>query len=75
MENKIRQILTEMLDFDGDISDNFSPEDSPNWDSMNNLRIITALEETFKIQFTMDEIMSMTDLGKIMKTVAKHYES
>ena len=60
--------ISDILDIDeGDISDGFGPDDAPLWDSMNNLRLITALEENFRIKLTMEEIETMINFGEIKK--------
>jgi len=41
------------------------------WDSLNNLILITKIEEIFNIQFTTSEIMTMSSIHTIHKTVAK----
>ena len=63
--SKIREIMTEILEINGEITDGFGPKDSQNWDSINNLRMITAIEEAFGIQFTMEDIKSMVSFKKI----------
>jgi acyl carrier protein len=68
-EDKIKEIMTDILDLNTKITNDFGPEQSVNWDSMNNLRMITALEEAFGIQFTMEEIALMQNFSIIKDTV------
>lgn len=69
LESEIKEVMAEILDIDEDvITDDFGPESTDTWDSLNNLKMITALEETFDIALTMDEINSMVNFEKI-KTV------
>lgn len=56
--------------FDADvesITDKTSPEDLMQWDSLGHMRVITALEETFAVQYELDEIMEATSVGTIIE--------
>ena len=48
-----------------DIKDSLTPEDVPEWDSMNYLMLIANLEKHFKISFSMDEVLNAKSLGDI----------
>ena len=72
-EEKIKQIFADILDVNEEkITETFGPNDAAMWDSMNNLRLITALEEEFNIQLTMGEIREMDSFGKIKEVVGRH---
>lgn len=76
MENKFKEIFSEILDVEKDeLHDNFGPEHAPLWDSMNNLRLITAIEEEFTIQFSMEEIDTMVNFGKVMAVLKLHLKN
>lgn len=45
------------------LTDDSSPENTPSWDSMNAVRLVSALEETFGIELTTTEILRMRSLG------------
>jgi acyl carrier protein len=73
MEEKLKEIFTDILDIEENLlTDDLGPADSPLWDSMNNLRLITAIEEEFKIQFSMEEIETMIDFGKVKEALNRH---
>ena len=73
MKDQIKEILCDILEIDDfEWSDEKTPGDFDDWDSLKNLRIITALEEEFDLQFTMAEIQEMQTLGKVLEIVAKH---
>ena len=72
IEIQAKEIIADILDIDEDqISNNFSPENCDSWDSMNNLRMITALEKAFKIKFSMEEISSMTNMEDISAMISQ----
>jgi acyl carrier protein len=75
-EDKIKQIFADILEVKEDnITETFGPNDVAMWDSMNNLRLITALEEEFNIQLTMGEIREMDSFGKIKEVLGRHLTS
>ena len=70
MEDKIKDILVEVLEVKKEeITDSFGPENANLWDSMNNLRLITAFEEEFNIKLTMDAINKMVNFKMIKETI------
>lgn len=76
MENKLKEIFSEILEVEEDeLHDNFGPEHAPLWDSMNNLRLITAIEEEFTIQFSMGKIGTMTNFGKVKAVLSLHLKN
>jgi acyl carrier protein len=72
MEEKTRKILAEILEVEpGEIGDDFGPDCCQNWDSLSNLRIITALEQAFQIKLSWPEISSMTSFAAITTVIAR----
>lgn len=72
IDDQVKEIISDILDIDeSQISNDFSPESCDSWDSMNNLRMITALEEAFQVNFSMEEINSMTNMEAISAMVSK----
>jgi len=67
----VRDVMAEVLDLDPkQIDDGFSRDESPAWDSMAHLRLITALEEVFGIKFTMKEVGELDRYSKIRDRIA-----
>jgi len=50
--------------------DSLTPKDVPEWDSMNYLLFIAALEEAYGVSFTMDEVLTAGSLGELRKFLA-----
>jgi len=70
IEEEIKEIMAEILDTEEEIiDDTFSPDVAENWDSLNNLKMITALEDNFEINLTMEEINSMVNFSKIKSVI------
>ena len=52
-----------------DVTDSLSPEDVPEWDSLNFLLFIVDVEERYGISFSMDEVLNSQTLGDIRKAL------
>lgn len=71
IEAQIRETIAEILEVDEEIiSDEFNPDSTDSWDSLNNLKMITALEENFNINLTMEEINSMVNFAQIKSVIS-----
>lgn len=67
---RIRQIMSGVLEIDPDaINDRATPEDVARWDSLNHLRLISALEDAFGISFTTREASGIDSFEKIVSAV------
>lgn len=72
LDSRIREVMAGVLDVEADaIADGFRRDDAAAWDSMNHLRLITALEEAFGIRFTMKEVGEMESFGDVRQRVAE----
>lgn len=45
------------------LSDETSPENTPSWDSLAAMELVSQIEETFGVQLSTREIMKMRSLG------------
>lgn len=54
-----------------DVGNGFRRDDASAWDSMNHLRLVSALEEAFKIKFTMKEVGEMESFDDVRQRVAE----
>lgn len=45
------------------LNDESAPENTPSWDSMNAVRLVSAIEETFGVELTTTEILRMRSIG------------
>lgn len=73
MRLKVREIVSEILDVDLDeVDESIDRQDVDGWDSLNQLRIITALEAEFEVSFTMEEIETVRTTGDLADIVERH---
>ena len=73
MEESIKEMVSEVFGIDEeDVTPDTSPETIDNWDSMNHLKLVTAIEEEFSINLTMDEVESITNVKTLMDVVQSY---
>ena len=72
MDSKLREILANSLDIEPEeLDDNASKKNISEWDSFALMAMVAALEEEFKIDLTLEEIMEMQSLQKIKQVLVK----
>lgn len=71
MDEKIKQVFNSVFQVSPEqVSDTLSPQDVSGWDSLGHVRLVTALQEQFGVEFDVDEIMSMENVAEIKKIIA-----
>ncbi|MGH6918689.1 MAG: acyl carrier protein [Geminicoccaceae bacterium] len=70
MNDKLTEIVAELFDLElAAVNDALTPEDAELWDSMNHLRLVSAVEEEFEIKLSMKEIESIRSLATLRALV------
>jgi len=54
------------------VTGSLSRETDACWDSMNHLRLITAMEEQYSIRLTMDEIQGIVTLDDVDRVLSQY---
>ena len=76
VDSQVREVMAGVLDVEPEaIGDGFRRDDASAWDSMNHLRLISALEEAFGIRFTMKEVGEMESFGDVRRKVAERLQA
>ena len=71
----VDDLVAEVFELDRTkLTGELTPDDVELWDSMNHLRLVTAIEEAFGIKLLMREVMEMTSISKIREIVAQHLQ-
>jgi acyl carrier protein len=71
VERRLREVVSGVLGVEpAALDDGFGRADSPRWDSLNHLRLVSSLEQALGLRFTMAEVRSMERLGEIRRAVA-----
>lgn len=70
MDERLISLLEDILGIDGEeINEQTSADNVSQWDSLNHLKVITAIEEEFDIIFTMDEVESVENVGELQQLI------
>ena len=56
------------------ISNVNNSSDIPNWDSLNNMHLIVAIEDHYDIRFELEEIQSLKNVGELYNCINKYLE-
>ena len=64
MADRLQTLFGGVLGVEPDrMSDETSPRNTPQWDSLNAMHLVSAIEEAFDVSLTTREIMKMQTLG------------
>ncbi len=72
METRIKTVMADVLGVDkSSITDDSSFEKIEQWDSLNHIKLIVALEEEFDVEFDDEEVGNMMNYQMIKLIVEK----
>lgn len=64
---KLTEIFQDVFDNDEiELTDSTTADDIEEWDSLEHITLIAAVEKAFKMRFTMKEVSSMKNVGEMM---------
>lgn len=74
MQEGLRSAFADLFGLDeSEVTEDLTPDTVDLWDSLNHLRLVTALEEELGIKLTMAEIESMmSSVGKMQEVIEQH---
>jgi len=73
MDENLVEIVSEVFGVDeDDITLETSPENLDSWDSMNHLKLVTAIEEEFSINLSMNDVEAIVDVKSLSDIVKSH---
>jgi acyl carrier protein len=71
IETRVRKVISGVLGVpEATIDHTSSPETIPNWDSINHIHLMVALEGEFGISFDPDVALGLTSVPAIARAVA-----
>tara|TARA_B100000686_G_scaffold306302_1_gene345610 strand:- start:11900 stop:12124 length:225 start_codon:yes stop_codon:yes gene_type:complete len=72
MKEKLRTILAEATELEPEeITDESSPEDTPEWDSFAHMNMVAEVEKAYSIKLTMEEVIEMQSLSKMVEVISR----
>lgn len=72
-DSAIREMAAQILGVAASsLTDESSPETIDQWDSLNHLQLITAIEQRFDLTLPMAAVMEIQDMGSLSRIVQSH---
>ena len=70
---KLNEIFEDVLDLDEtpSLTDETSANDIEEWDSLSHIQLVVAIEKTFGIKFSSQEILNWKNVGDTVNSIAK----
>jgi acyl carrier protein len=66
----VQDIFRDIFDEDDMIiEDKTSSDDIEDWDSLNHINLVSAIEKEFKIKFALGELMTLKDVGAMIDMI------
>ena len=66
----LKKIFSSVLGIDADkIGPELSPQNTPSWDSLNAIVLITEIEKAFHVRFDYEEAMGVKNFGDVITLV------
>ena len=69
---KINEVFRDVFeDDDITVNDKTTADDIEDWDSLEHINLVNAIEQEFGVKFTMGEIVSMKNVGEMADLIMK----
>ncbi len=73
VRERVVTIIRQVFDApDLDVHDRLSPQEVPQWDSLNHINLVVALENEFGIQFQGEEIAAINHIGTLFSFLERY---
>ncbi len=68
----VQEIFRDIFDEDDlEIQESTSSDEIEDWDSLNHINLVSAIEKEFKIRFALGELQSLKDVGAMIDLMEK----
>ncbi len=72
MEEQVRMIMGDILRLNPEaIDSSVSRDNTPSWDSLNHINLITGFEQEFNVAFEVEEIESMFSYDDVIEVLER----
>ncbi|MDE6733645.1 MAG: acyl carrier protein [Oscillospiraceae bacterium] len=69
---RLTEVFRDVFDDDGlEITDETTADDIEDWDSLEHISLISAVEKAFKMRFTMKEVSGMKNVGEMISILCE----
>ena len=69
MEEKVAQVLSQLLEREIKVNDNVSIDTEENWNSLKHIEIVMTLEEEIDASFSPEDIPQLKSMEKIISKI------
>ena len=70
--NGVQDIFRDIFDEDGMVIKNATSSDEiEDWDSLNHINLVSAIEKEFEIKFALGELMALKDVGAMVNLIVE----
>lgn len=70
--DRLTEVFRDVFDDDGlEITDETTADDIEDWDSLEHISLIAAVEKAFKMRFTMKEVSGMKNVGEMISILCE----
>ena len=67
---RLSKVFTEVFDEDITVTSDTTAADIEDWDSLTHITLISAIEDEFRMKFSMKEVVGMNNVGELADIVA-----
>lgn len=68
----LRRLIAEVLGVpESEIDESFNIESCDQWDSLSHMGLVTAIEQQYSVELTMDDIVDMTSIEAIVTRLSE----
>lgn len=72
VKSRLTEVFREVFDDDDiELTEKTTADDIDDWDSLEHITLISAVEKEFKMRFTMKEVSGMKNVGEMMSIIAE----
>ena len=72
INERLNEVFRNVFDDDSiNVTRDTTAEDIEDWDSLEHIRLIGAVEREFGVKFTMKEVSTMKNVGEMMDIIAE----
>lgn len=67
----LNDIFSDVFDEDIEVFDEMTAEDIEDWDSLEQMNLITAIQEKFSVKFHVEDIVDLEKVGDMIDLIQK----
>ena len=69
---KLNQVFSDVFDEDITVTPETTSSDIEEWDSLTHITLISEVEETFGVKFSMKDVLGMKNVGEMADIIEKN---